>query len=159
MEPHGGLAPVFPCAQPAGDRDCPSKCTVPAIPIESRDDLLQLQCNKRLRARPGKHTGLGSAAASGLPRPGSRPASAPHDGGRPVIGRRRTGHGCAHSAVRAVCAGHAARTQDTAGTYAHQTITRKRSQRIDRSSSELSRRARSLCTVRVRGSLPLVGLV
>lgn len=43
--------------------------------------------------------------------------------------------------------------------YAHQTITRKRSQRIDRSSSELSRRARSLCTVRVRGSLPLLDAV
>ena len=80
------------------------ECTVPAIPIESRGDLLQLQCNKRPRARPGKCTGLGSAAASGLPRPGSRPhrtVATP----RSVDAPRATDHGCTHSPVRAVCVG------------------------------------------------------
>ena len=138
-------------------------------PSKAETTCCNCNCNKRPRARPGKCTGLGSAAASGLPRPGSRPhRTVPAR--RSVDAPRTTGaHIHLSQPCARACASHAGREDSGHGRhgaarrlgapYVHQTITRKRSQRIDRSSSELSRRARSLCTVRVRGSLPLLDAV
>jgi len=138
--PHGatwGLAAVFPCAQPAGDRDCPSKmyCGVgmycPGYPHRK-------QRRPAATAIATKGHGPGRVNARGW---AARQQVACRDPGavrtaRCPPGDRSTPHGprvrtfTCHSRVRGRArATPAARTQDTAGTvpragWVHRTCTK-----------------------------------
>ena len=146
----GRVAAVFPCAQP-GRR--------PGLSIQNVlwgwNVLSRLSPSKRKQSRPAAMqqvaTGLGSAAASGLPRPGREPC--PHTARWPP----RT-DGCTFTCQSRVRGSHAGREDSGHGrdgaargrlgapNHDQETIA------TDRSGSEyceLSRRARSLCTVRL----------
>jgi len=123
-------------------------------PSKAETTCCNCNCNKRPRARPGKCTGLGSAAASGLPRPGSRPHRTVA-ARRSVDAPRTTGaHIHLSQPCARACASHAGR--EDSGHCRHGAARRLGAPYAP---VQLSRRARSLCTVRVRCSLPLLDAV